>query len=88
MLNDTKGEHAHAAYYYDALEVARRPFDPYCFDPPAKDAAAQEVVDAHIGFLATCRPEGQLSIRLENTPIDTQVLPFTTATAPTGCATS
>ena len=85
MLNQAKGQHAHARYYYEDLRVARRAFALSCFDAASTDSGTGDVVDAHVGFLVTCRPSGEMDVTLQNPPVDTQVLSFTNATSPAEC---
>ncbi len=86
MLNSTTSSRAHAYYYYRSVRVARRPFEVYCFTPPATDAAPREVIDAHVGFNVTCQPVGAMAVVVQNSPVDVEDLGFTKATAPADCA--
>jgi hypothetical protein len=85
MLNDTDTPRSHAHYYYEALRVARHPFDVYCFSPANRDAGSQEAVDAKVGFYVSCAPTGLMEVVLQNAQVDTEVLSFTAATAAADC---
>jgi len=65
MLNQTNVDRQHAASYYKNLVVAKRAFDPWCFDTPReKSTSPGQVADAHIGFLVTCAPVGAMDLVL------------------------
>jgi hypothetical protein len=87
MENGNTIDRQHAAFYYRNIVVARRPFDPWCFDTPREEFAAPgQVADGHVGFVVTCRPEGSVDLVL-NSPESGKktTLHLTAATTPGDC---
>ena len=87
MKNNATTDVYHDYGQYRTMETALREFKLYCFDPPEGAARPGLVADARVGFIVTCPPEGQLSLRLEAGNAH-QELPFTEATTPGSCPTS
>ena len=60
----------------------------YCFDAPEPGQPPGTITDATVGFNVTCRPEGAMSLVLQDANDGRRLLPFTAATAPATCAGS
>ena len=83
MRNDDAVDRQHAPFDYHSLVVAKRVFDPWCFDTPREEFTAPgQVADGHIGFLVSCIPEGDLDLVL-NAPATSErvTLPLTAWTS-------
>jgi hypothetical protein len=89
MENHNTIDRQHASWYYRNIVVARRTFDPWCFDTPRKEYTPPgRVADGHVGFVVTCPPRGSIDLVLNSPPSAARItLHLTAATTPGGCST-
>jgi hypothetical protein len=66
MKNTTQQTVYHAAWRYDYLVVAQRPFNVTCFTPNGETVDAGLVNDALVGFNVKCKPTGHIELVLED----------------------
>jgi TIR domain len=87
LENGNTIDRPHTQDYYQGIVVARREFQPWCFDTPRKESVAPgQIADGHVGFLVTCSPTGSIDLIL-NSPASRARIPLhlTAATTPADC---
>jgi TIR domain len=88
MQNGTAEDLYLGSWYYRAVEVAQRAFDPACFDFSGKSVGPGEVVDGVVGFTVACRPDRSVAVVLESSTTPERVrLPITSGPSSTDCQT-
>jgi hypothetical protein len=89
MENRNTVDRQHASWYYRSIVVARRTFDPWCFDTPRKEYTAPgQVADGHVGFVVTCAPKGSIDLVLNSPASGARItLRLTAATTAGDCVT-
>ncbi|MFN8082514.1 MAG: toll/interleukin-1 receptor domain-containing protein [Kineosporiaceae bacterium] len=87
MENGASTGVTHEAGMYSRIRVARRDVDLYCFDSPGRDTEPSAISDARAGFNVTCKPDGAMSLMLQDSKGDLTELPFTATSTPAVCLT-
>ncbi len=87
MENQAATGVTHEAGMYSRIRVAQRDVDLYCFDSPQGDTEPSAVSDARVGFDVTCRPDGAMSLMLQDSTGDLTELPFAATATPAPCQT-
>jgi hypothetical protein len=63
MTNDTQSDLQQGSWYYDRLEVARRPFDLACISVADATFVRPGLIgDARVGFTVRCEPSGTVTL--------------------------
>jgi hypothetical protein len=63
MTNDTRRDLQQGSWYYDRLEVARRPFDLACISVADATFVRPDLIgDARVGFTVRCEPSGTVTL--------------------------
>jgi hypothetical protein len=90
LENGNTIDRQHTQDYYRGVVVARREFQPWCFDTPRKEYAAPgQIADGHVGFLVTCLPTGSIELILNSPASGARTsLRLTAATTPANCRRS
>ena len=90
MDNENTVARQHGAWFYRDLEVARRPFDPWCFNT-LRDTYPDPglIADGLIGFEVSCAPVGSMDLALTSPVSDERLdLHFTASDEPSECLDS
>jgi hypothetical protein len=90
MDNENTVAREHGAWFYRDLEVARRPFDPWCFNT-LRDTYPDPglIADGLIGFEVSCAPVGSMDLALTSPVSDERIdLHLTASDEPTACLDS
>lgn len=90
MDNENTVAREHGPWFYRDLEVARRPFDAWCFNT-LRDTYPDPglIADGLVGFEVSCAPVGSMDLALTSPVSDERIdLHFTATNEPSGCLDS